>query len=77
LGAGIAAVIGQSRAWLEQLHSLPSPSGRSTFTMRAAPNYLICTWPIPLLWVIALFNSRGNGPGHFAPLRKLKSYAIG
>ncbi len=75
LGAGIAAVIGSLAHGLSTLHSLAIPFGPIYFhDACGAKLFDFVPWPIPLLWVIALFNSRGTARVILRPWRKLKSY---
>jgi uncharacterized membrane protein len=75
LGVCIAGVIGSLAHGLSALHSVAIPFGPIFFHDTFGPKILdFVPWPIPLIWVVALFNSRGTARVILRPWRKLKSY---
>ena len=51
------------------------PFGPFTYTDEAGPQVLsVLPWPVPLLWVVAILNSRGVARLILRPWRKLRTY---
>jgi uncharacterized membrane protein len=75
LGVCIAGFIGSVAHGLSGLHSVAIPFGPIFFHDAFGTKILdFVPWPIPLIWVVALFNSRGTARVILRPWRKLKSY---
>jgi uncharacterized membrane protein len=75
LGVTIAAVIGGVAHGLSNLRSVGMPFGPIFFHDDCGTEigYFV-PWTIPLLWIVALFSSRGTARVILRPWRKLKSY---
>jgi uncharacterized membrane protein len=75
LAIGITAFIGGLAHGLSAQPGLAIPFGPIFFHEKAGAKILSSVpWTIPLLWVVALFNSRGTARVILRPWRKLKSY---
>ena len=75
LGFAIAAIIGGTAHGLSGLHGLAIPFGPVFFHESCgAKIFGFVPWPIPLVWIVALFSSRGTARVILRPWRKLKSY---
>jgi len=75
LAAMIIAGIGSAS------HSLGAatgiPFGPFTYTTEAGPQLLnLLAWPMPLLWIVAVLNSRGVARLILRPWRKLRAYGF-
>ncbi len=75
LAVGITAVVGSVAHGLSALQGVGMPFGPIFFHEACGPQILDAVpWPIPLLWIVALFSSRGTARVILRPWRKLKSY---
>jgi uncharacterized membrane protein len=75
LGVGIAALLGGVAHGLSAFRGLAIPFGPIFFhEICGAEIFGFVPWTIPLLWVVALFSSRGAARVILRPWRKLKSY---
>jgi uncharacterized membrane protein len=75
LGVGITAFIGSVAHGVSALRGLAIPFGPIFFHETCGAKILdFVPWPIPLLWIVALFSSRGTARIILRPWRKLKSY---
>jgi len=75
LAVGITAVVGSLAHGLSALHGVGIPFGPIYFHEICGGKILDSVpWPIPLLWIVALFSSRGTARVILRPWRKLKSY---
>jgi uncharacterized membrane protein len=75
LAVGIAAFLGGVAHGLSAQPGLAIPFGPIFFHEKTGAKILSSVpWTIPLLWVVALFNSRGTARVILRPWRKLKSY---
>ncbi len=75
LAVGITAFVGTLAHGLSALHGVGIPFGPIYFHEAFGAKLLeIVPWPIPLLWIVALFASRGTARVILRPWRKLKSY---
>jgi len=71
--AAITALIGGAAHGLSAQTGLPL--GPLTFGETAGPKYFnYVPWTVPLLWVIAIFNSRGVARLILRPWRRVKNY---
>jgi uncharacterized membrane protein len=75
LGIGITAFIGGAAHGISALRGLAMPFG-PIFFHEACGEMIVyfVPWTIPLLWIVALFSSRGTARVILRPWRKLKSY---
>ncbi len=75
LAAGFSALIGGVAHGLSANPDLAMPFGLLTFNSNfGAKIFNAVPWTIPLIWVIALFNSRGVARLILRPWRKQKNY---
>jgi uncharacterized membrane protein len=75
LGVVITALIGGAAHGLSAFRGLAIPFGPIFFHETCgAEIFGFVPWTIPLLWVVALFSSRGTARLILRPWRKLKSY---
>ncbi len=75
LAAAITAVLGTLAHGLSAYSGVAMPFGPIIFHETAGTKiFNLVPWTIPLLWVVALFNSRGTARLMLRPWRKLKSY---
>lgn len=75
LAVGLAAVIGSLAHGLSAQPTLAIPFGPVFFQADCGDKILAWVpWPIPFLWIAALFSSRGTARLVLRPWRKLKSY---
>ncbi len=75
LAVGLTAVVGSVAHGLSALQGVGMPFGPVFFHEACGPQILDSVpWPIPLLWIVALFSSRGTARVILRPWRKLKSY---
>jgi uncharacterized membrane protein len=75
LGVSLAALIGGVAHGLSAFRGLAIPFGPIFFHETCgAEIFGLVPWTIPLLWVVALFSSRGTARLILRPWRKLKSY---
>ena len=75
LGATIIALIGGVSHGLGAASAIPF--GPFIYTADAGPRLLnILAWPIPLVWVVAVLNSRGVARLILRPWRKLRAYGF-
>jgi uncharacterized membrane protein len=73
LAAAITALIGGTAHGLSAWTGIPL--GPLTFSQTAGPKLFNCVpWTVLLLWVIAIFNSRGVARLVLRPWRKMKNY---
>ena len=73
LAAGITALIGGAAHGLSARTSIPF--GPLTFNEIAGPKLFDCIpWTLPLVWIVALFNSRGVVRLALRPWRKTTNY---
>jgi len=71
--AAIAALIGGAAHGLSAQTGIPL--GPLTFNETAGPKFFnYVPWTVPLLWVIAIFNSRGVARLGLRPWRKVRNY---
>ena len=71
--AAITALIGGAAHGLSERTGIPF--GPLTFGEAAGPKYFnYVPWTVPLLWVIAIFNSRGVARLILRPWRRVKNY---
>lgn len=71
--AAITALIGGAAHGLSERTGIPF--GPLTFGDTVGPKYFNCVpWPVPLLWIIAIFNSRGVARLILRPWRRVKNY---
>ena len=75
LGIGITAFIGGAAHGISALRGLAMPFG-PIFFHEACGGQIVyfVPWTVPLLWIVALFSSRGTARVILRPWRKLKSY---
>lgn len=74
-GAIIIAVIGSLAHGLGAATSIPF--GPFTYSDAAGPRLLnLVAWPIPLIWIVAILNSRGVARLILRPWRKLRTYGF-
>lgn len=53
------------------------PFGPFTYTVKVGPCYRgVVAWPMPLIWITLVLNSRGVGRFIMRPWRKLRSYGF-
>ena len=73
-----AAVIAFIAAIVESVGAATAiPFGPFTYTADAGPRLLnLLAWPIPLIWIIAILNSRGVARLILRPWRKLRAYGF-
>jgi len=75
LGVTIAAIIGSVAHGLSGLQGVAVPFGPIFFHESCgAKIFDFVPWSIPLIWIVALFSSRGTARVILRPWRKLKSY---
>jgi uncharacterized membrane protein len=75
LAAGLIGVTGAGLHGMSAATALPF--GPITFTLRIGPRWMeIFPWVMPLLWMVAVFNSRGVARLILRPWRKLKNYGL-
>ena len=75
LAAGFAALIGGVAHGLSANPDLAMPFGLLTFNPNAgAKIFNAVPWTVPLVWIFALFNSRGVARLILRPWRKQKNY---
>lgn len=75
LAAGFTALIGSAAHGLSANPNLAMPFGLLTFNQNSgAKIFNAVPWTIPLLWIIAMFNSRGVARLILRPWRKQKNY---
>jgi uncharacterized membrane protein len=75
LGVCITALIGGLAHGLSALHGVAMPFGPIYFhDPSGARIFGLVPWVMPLVWVVALFSSRGTARVILRPWRKLKSY---
>lgn len=75
LAATITALIGGLAHGLTAQFSLPF--GPLVFNETAGTKiFHLLPWPVPLIWIIAVFSSRGVGRLILRPWRKVKSYGF-
>lgn len=75
LGAAIIAFIGSVSHSLGATTAMPF--GPFNYTADAGPKLLnILAWPMPLIWVVAVLNSRGVARLILRPWRKLRAYGF-
>jgi uncharacterized membrane protein len=75
LAAGFTALIGAAAHGLSANPDLAMPFGLLTFNPNAgAKIFNAVPWTVPLIWIIALFNSRGLARLILRPWRKQKNY---
>jgi uncharacterized membrane protein len=75
LAAAITALIGGLAHGLTARFSLPF--GPLVFNeTTGAKIFYIVPWPVPMLWIIAVFSSRGVGRLILRPWRKVRSYGF-
>jgi uncharacterized membrane protein len=73
--AFVAALIGGAAHGLSARTGIPF--GPLIFSETAGPKlFNIVPWTLPLLWVVAIFNSRGVGRLILRPWRKVKNYGL-
>lgn len=73
LAAAITALIGGTAHGLSARTSIPF--GPLIFNENAGPKLFDCIpWTVPLLWIVAIFNSRGVARLGLRPWRKTKNY---
>lgn len=54
------------------------PFGPFVYSVAAGPQFFnALAWPIPLIWIIAILNTRGVAKLMLRPWRKLRSYGFG
>jgi uncharacterized membrane protein len=75
LGAAIIALIGSVAHSLAAATAIPF--GPFIYTDAAGPRLLnLVAWPLPLLWIVAVLNSRGVARLILRPWRKLRAYGF-
>lgn len=75
LASGFTALIGSVAHGLSANPDLAMPFGLLTFNPNAgAKIFNAVPWTVPLIWIIALFNSRGVARLILRPWRKQKNY---
>jgi uncharacterized membrane protein len=75
LAMAITAVLGSVAHGFSAYPRVAMPFGPLVFNDTAGPKIFgFVPWTIPLLWVVALFNSRGTARLILRPWRKMKSY---
>ena len=75
LGAVIIAVLGSLAHGLGV--ATASPFGPFTYADAAGPRLLnLVAWPVPLIWIVAVLNSRGVARLILRPWRKLRTYGF-
>ena len=73
--AAIAALIGGAAHGLSARTGVPF--GPVTFSETAGPKlFNIVPWTLPLLWIVAIFNSRGVARLVLRPWRKVRNYGL-
>jgi len=71
----VTAFIGGAAHGLSAQWGIAMPFGPVVFNPAAGPQVFGCVaWLVPLLWVIAIFNSRGVARLVLRPWRKVKNY---
>jgi uncharacterized membrane protein len=71
----IAALIGGAAHGLSARTGLPF--GPISFNETSGPKLFDCVpWTVPLIWVVAIFNSRGTARLALRPWRKMKNYGF-
>ncbi len=75
IATGFTALIGGAAHGLSANPDLAMPFGLLTFNSNFGPKiFSAVPWPMPLVWIIALFNSRGVARLILRPWRKQKNY---
>ena len=75
LAAALTAFIGSVAHGLSERTGIPF--GPLTFSDPAGPKlFNFVPWPVPLLWIIAIFNSRGVARLILRPWRRVKNYGF-
>ena len=73
----VTALIGGAAHGLSADPGIAIPFGPVTFNPQAGPKlFNSVPWTVPLLWVIAIFNSRGVARLVLRPWRKVKNYGF-